>query len=120
MRRACALLMLALIACGKAEEISQVTKETLDAVRSPEVVKIQVRLEKTEAPSPAELDVRKQIEERLQQEHVGTLTASTTDIGHYDMTLEVASTNDAVPRVRAILNEAGVLERATVRVDAKR
>lgn len=118
-----ALLVVAFVACGKGEssaEISAVAKETLSAVRTPEVVKVQVRLEKSEPPSPSELDVRRQIEEKLEQEHVGTIVSTTTDVGHYDMTLEVDSTNDAVPRVREILRELNVLERATVRVDAKK
>jgi hypothetical protein len=107
------------IACGKgtsSSEIEQVAKETLAATRSPQVVRIQVRLEKTEAPTPADLAVRQQIEERIEQERVGTITSTTTDLGHYDLALRVESTADAVPKVRAILNDAGVLERATVRV----
>jgi hypothetical protein len=115
-----ALLFLGTVACGKGEsasEMKEVAKETLAAVRATEVVRVQVRLEKPEPPTPAQLDVRKQIEERIQQENVGTIVQTSTDVGHYDFTVEVASTNDALPRVRAILRDAGVLEQSTVRVE---
>ncbi len=116
-------LAVTVLACGKSEsssEIAQVAKETLSAVRTREIVKVQVRLEKPEPPSPAELAVRKQIEERIEQEHLGAIVETTTDVGHYDLALEVESTTDAVPRVRTILRDAGVLERATVRVEPKK
>ncbi|HEX7831767.1 MAG TPA: hypothetical protein VF787_19080 [Thermoanaerobaculia bacterium] len=120
MRVLISLLVLGVVACGKGEsaaEIKEVAKETLAAVRATEVVRVQVRLEKPEPPTPAQLETRKQIEERIQQENVGTIVQTSTDVGHYDFTVEVASTNDALPRVRAILRDAGVLEQSTVRVD---
>lgn len=122
MRSSFAILLLFSLACRgeRAGEMEQVAKETLSAVRAKEVLKVQVRLEKPEPPSPAELALRKQIEDRIQQEDVGTLTESTTDLGHYDLTIEVASTNESIPRVRAILRDAGVAERATVRVETKK
>ncbi len=113
------VLLLFLVACKQSAEIEQVAKETLDATRAKEVLKVQVRLDQQVAPTPDEMATRRQIEDRIQQENVGTLTLSTTDIGHYDMTIEVQSTNDAIPRVRAILREAGVGERATVKVGTK-
>jgi hypothetical protein len=117
------ILAIAFVACGKGEsssEIAQVAKETLSSVRAREIVSVQVRLDKPEPPSPAELEVRKQIEEQIEQQHVGAIVQTTTDVGHYDLSIEVESTTDAVPRVRTILRDAGVLERATVRVETKK
>ncbi|HEX2834697.1 MAG TPA: hypothetical protein VHW00_16920 [Thermoanaerobaculia bacterium] len=119
--RSSLLILLLLFACRgeRAGEMEQVAKETLSAVRAKELVKVQVRLEKPEPPSAADLELRKKIEDRIQQEDVGTITESTTDAGHYDLTIEVASTNESIPRVRAILRDAGVAERSTVRVETK-
>lgn len=81
-------------------------------------MKIQVRLDHTDMPTAEELAVRKQIEDRILDERVGRIKESAAGAGHYDLTVEVDSTNDAVPKIRAILRDAGVMDRATVRVVA--
>jgi hypothetical protein len=119
MRRWLALVVL-VVSCKQSAEMEQVAKETLRAVRTKEVLKVQVRLDKPEPPAAVDLEIRKQIEDRIEQDNVGTLTESTTDAGHYDLTIEVESTNDAIPQLRAILRDAGVVERTSIRVETKK
>lgn len=121
-----ALVLLALLlasACGKSDvtagDAEKVVKETLSAARDKDVVKIQVRLEKTEMPSAEELELRRRIEEGIEKEGIGRVTVADAGVGHIDVSVEVDSTADAVPRIRDLLEGFGVLERATVSVDAR-
>jgi diaminopimelate epimerase len=114
------LLLVLLTACGKsdvtAEDAEKVVRETLSEAQEKDVVKIQVRLEKTEMPSAEELDLRRQIEEAIEKEAIGRVTVADAGVGHIDISVEVDSTADAVPRIRDLLETYGVLERSTVSI----
>lgn len=68
MRMLFVALLLAIVACGKAEtdEVAQVVKQTVDAMREKERVVIQVRLDKSKMPSAEELDERRRLEEEIE------------------------------------------------------
>jgi hypothetical protein len=117
------LLLVLLAACGKsdvtAEDAEKVVRETLSEARAKDVVKIQVRLEKTEMPSAEELELRRRIEEAIEKEGIGRVTVADAGVGHVDVSVEVDSTADAVPRIRDLLETFGVLERSTVSVASR-
>ncbi|HEX6096939.1 MAG TPA: hypothetical protein VF432_11490 [Thermoanaerobaculia bacterium] len=123
MRRSVLLLAMLLVACGKTEMTSEdaekVLRETLSAAKKKDVVKIQVRLEKTEMPTAEELELRRRIEEAIEQEGIGRVTVADAGVGQITVSVEVDSTADSVPRIRDLLETFGVLERATVSVASR-
>lgn len=123
MKRFVVLLMLLLAACGKsevtAEDAEKAVRETLSAVQEKDTVKIQVRLEKTQLPTAEELELRRRIEEAIEKEGIGRITVADAGVGHIDISVEVDSTADAVPRIRDLLETFGVLERSTVSVASR-
>jgi hypothetical protein len=120
MKRIAAFLFLFLAACGRsevtAEDAEKVLRETLSAVKQKEVVRIVVRLEKTEMPSAEELELRRKIEEAIDKEGVGQLKVADAGVGYFEINVEVESSAEAVPRIRDLLETFGVLERSTVRI----
>jgi hypothetical protein len=116
-----ALLLLSVVGCHRAEkttaaDVDKVVRDTLQEVRSKYLVVIQVRLEGPELPTPEELQVRDAIETRIESEHMGRIVRSEAVPGHYDITVEVDSTAESVPRIREVLRDANVLRHASVRV----
>ncbi len=121
MKRTLIAALLLLTACGGSEvtgeDAEKVVRETLDEIRQEkQIVKIQVRLEKTELPSAEELELRRRIEEAIEKEGIGRVTVADAGVGHIDVSVEVDSTVEAVPRIRDLLETFGVLERSTVAV----
>ena len=116
--------LLILPACGKsevtAEDAAKVVRETIAGAREKAIVKIQVRLEKTELPSAEELELRKRIEEAIEREEIGRVIVADAGVGHIDLSVEVDSTFDAVPRIRDLLETFEVLDRSTVSVSTGR
>lgn len=123
MKRAIVLLALLVFACGKsdvtAEDAEKVVRETLSEAKEKDVVNIQVRLEKTQMPTAEELELRRKIEEAIEKEGIGRVALADSGVGHIDVSVEVGSTADAVPRIRDLLESLGVLERSVVSVQSK-
>lgn len=117
------VLLVLLTACGKgevtAEDAEKAAREALSAVQAKDTVKIQVRLEKTEMPTAEELELRRRIEEAIEKEGIGRVTVADAGVGHIDISVEVDSTADGVPRIRDLLETFGVLERSTVSVASR-
>ena len=122
MKRILLVLCLTLLACGKseitAEDAEKVVKETLGEARDKDVVKVQIRLEKTEMPSAEDLELRRKIEEAIEKEEIGHVVLADAGVGHIDISVEVASTAEGVPRLRDLLETFGVLERSTVSISS--
>ena len=112
------IALLLLTACGETEtaDVAKVVKETVDAAREKQRVVVHVRLVKTEMPSAEELEERRQLEELIEVDRVGQVVESSAGVGYYAITVEVDSTADAVPRIEAMLREANLRDRASVRV----
>ncbi len=123
MKRFVPLCLLLLLACGKsevtAEDAEKVVRETLAEARTKDVVKIQVRLEKSEMPSAQDLELRRKIEEAIEREAIGRIVVADAGVGHIDISVEVSSTADAVPRLRDLLETFGVLDRSTVSIASR-
>ena len=113
-------LLLLLAACGRseitAEDAEKVVRETLSAAQEKAVVKIQIRLEKSEMPSEEDLAFRRKIEETIEKDGIGRVTVADAGVGHIDVSVEVDSTAEAVPRIRDLLESLGVIERSTVSI----
>lgn len=118
MRRSLALTFLLLSACGKTEtaDVAKVVKEAVDAAREKQRVVIVVRLIKTEMPSAEDLAERRQLEELIEVDRIGLVSRSDAGTGYYAITVDVDSTVESVPRIEAMLREAHLKERASVRV----
>jgi hypothetical protein len=117
-KRGLLIALLILAACGKSEtaEVAKVLKETVDAAREKQRVVLHVRLVKTEMPSAEELEERRRLEELIEVDRIGQVVESNAGVGYYAITVEVDSTAQAVPRIEAMLREAKLSERASVRV----
>jgi hypothetical protein len=105
-------------ACGGTEsaEVNEVVKQSVDALRNKERVVIQVRLEKSELPSDVELAERRRLEEEIEVGRIGRIITTGAGVGYYDITIEVDSSADAVPRIEAMLRAENLRERTTLRV----
>lgn len=116
------LLMLAVASCGgehsssTASDAAAVVKETLAAARAKQRVRIRVRLERAELPTPEELKVRDALEDQLTAERLGTVVNRGAGVGWFDVEIDVDSSGDAVPRMRAILESMGLLEKSSIEI----
>ena len=122
MRRLCVLaLLLALCgdACQRKEREStgplEVIHETLDAARARTRVQIDITCEKQD-PSPYELQLQQAIEKRIEQEHIGRVVDDGAGPSYVRINVEVNETATSIAKLRAILQAAGVLNRATVKI----
>ena len=114
------VLCVLLAACGEdrvtAEQAEKVVRETISEAREKSIVKIQVRLEKTEMASEQDLQFRTKIEEAIQQDAIGRVKVSESGMGYFAIHVEVDSTAESVPRIRDLLESFGVLERSTISI----
>ena len=122
MRRLVVLaLLLALCAgsCQRKEREStgplDVIHQTLEAARPSTRVQIDIMCEK-ENPSPAELQLQQAIEKRIEQEHVGRVVDDGAGPSYVRINVEVNETATSIGKLRAILQAAGVLHRASVKI----
>jgi len=122
MRFAAILLMLAVASCGgersstAASDAAAVVKETLAAARPKERVRVRVHLERSELPTAEDLKLRDTLEEQLDAQRLGAIVNRGAGVGWFDVELDVDSTADAVPRIRAILESMELHEKSTVEI----
>lgn len=109
-------LLLLLVICGCGDEVAQVMKEGVDAVRPKEYVVVQVRLDASEPPSNEDLKLRREIEDQVEVDRIGRVEATGSGVGYFDLEIEVDSTADAVPKIEQLLRARGLRERSMVRV----
>jgi hypothetical protein len=101
-------LLLAACKGGERDATAAAVKETYDAVRPKQLVVVKVRDE--------DVALRNAIEDQLVAQRVGTVVERAAGAGFVSLSLEVESTADAVPRVRAILRELDLLEKTSVEI----
>jgi hypothetical protein len=119
-----AALMLVLILGGAAagcrnetrSSAADVVKETVDEVRKKARLNVQIRLAGNDFPTHDELALRRKLESDVEQAHIGTVLDAGSGSGYMDLTVEVDETVTTIPKIRAILNRAGLLDRSTIRV----
>ena len=97
-------------------ETADVVKRTIAETRQKTRVEVQIRLEKSELPAPEELDQQRKMETQIEQQHIGSVVKSESGVGYYDFTVEVDDTTTAIPRIRTLLANAGLLNRSTIKI----
>ena len=109
-------LILALTACSPAQETREAIKQAVGDARTKPRIVLQIRLIEPGYPTEKDLELRRAIEKKIEEQHVGAVVGQEAAEGHMDVTIEVDSTMEAIPRVEDLLREAGVKERTTIRV----
>ena len=122
MRRFCVLALLLPLcagACQRKEREStgplEIIHQTLEAARPLTKVQIDITCEKVD-PSPAELQLQQAIEKRIEQEHIGRVVDDGAGPSYLRINVEVTETATSIGKLRAILQAAGVLNRASVKI----
>jgi len=110
------LLIAITLLFGCRGETADVVKRTIAETRQKTRVEVQIRLEKSELPAPEELDQQRKMESQIEQQHIGSVVKSESGVGYYDFTVEVDDTTTAIPRLRTLLANAGLLARATIKI----
>ena len=102
------IALLAAAACGQRSEISTAVRQTIAETRSKPQLMVVMQVDDDE--------LRKSVERRIEDQHVGTIKSEAAGPGHLDFTVEVESTVEDIPRIREILKRADVLAKSTIRV----
>ncbi len=110
------LLVAIILFVGCQGETADVVKRTIAETRQKTRVNVQIRLEKSDLPSPEELDQQRKMESQIEQQHIGSVVKSESGVGYYDFTVEVDDTTTAIPRIRTLLANAGLLNRSTIKI----
>jgi hypothetical protein len=107
---------LVLISCkGKEGGPLEAIHQTIDEARTRQKVQIDIRTEKQD-PSPADLQLQQAIEKRIEQEHVAHVVNDASGPGYVRINVEVDDKATAIEKLRAIVRDAGVLDRSTVKL----
>lgn len=111
------LLLLVLLAfCSPAPETREAIKQAVGDARTKPRIVVQIRLIEPGYPTEKDLELRRSIEKKIEEQHIGAIVGQEAAQGHMDVTIEVDSTMEAIPRVEDLLREAGVRDRSTIRV----
>jgi len=92
-------------------------RQTVSEIRSRPMLVVQIR--DAAQPSPDESTLRKTFEEKVEQEHIGSVTDMTIGAGYVSYTIQVDETVKAIPRIRALLQQGGMAERSTISVRSR-
>ena len=107
-----ALLMLALVACGRRDELSTEVRKAVAETRTKPQVAVVMQLEENEKS----LQLRQSLERQIEEQHVGLIKNEAAGPGHLDFTVEVDNTVEAIPRIREFLRRADILSKSSIRV----
>jgi len=93
-----------------------VVKQTVDEARKKAKLNVQIRLTGNDFPTHDELELRSKLESDVEHEHIGTILDAGSGSGYMDITVGVDETVTTIPKIRAILNRAGLLNRSMIKV----
>ena len=65
---------------------------------------------------PADLQLQRSIEDRIEREHIGRVVTSGSTPGAMNITVEVDETVKSIDKIRLLLRESGVLNRSSVKI----
>ncbi len=123
MRRLLLFAVLISVACrdesgrSASDQTADLIRDVTTAARQKARVKLLVKALQEE-PGPADLELRRSIEERIEQRRIGRVISSAAGAGFIEVEVEVENSAVAIPQLRQVAKEAGVLDRATFRVEA--
>ena len=109
-------IVIALLVAGCHGEGANAVKRTLAETRQKTRVNVQVRLEKSDLPTSQELEQQRKMEGEVEQQNIGSVVKSESGVGYYDFTVEVDDSIMAIPRIRTLLDNAGLLQRSTIKI----
>jgi|SRR5436189_6392518 len=112
MRRLIVIALLLISCKGKPLEAIH---QTIDEARTRTKVQIDIRTEKQD-PSPAELQLQQAIEKKIEDEHVAHVVNDGSGPGYVRINVEVDDKATAIDKLRGVVRDAGVLDRATVKI----
>jgi hypothetical protein len=110
------LALIALLVLGCKGESTEFVKRTIAETRTKPRVNVQIRLDRPELPTADELEQRRKIESDIEQQNIGAVVDSQAGTGYMGFTIEVDGTTTSIPRIRSLLQNAGVLQRSTIKV----
>lgn len=105
------------VSCKRKEStgLLDVVHQTIDEARTRPQVQIDIRTEKQD-PSPAELQLQQAIETRIEKEHVAHVVSDGSGPGYVRINVEVEDKTTAIEKLRAVVRDAGVLDRSSVKI----
>lgn len=112
--RSVALAGLLLLACG-GDNPTNLVRDVATEVKDKPRVQLIVRIA-GEQPTPEELQLRRSLEDRIDNERIGRLVSSGAGSGQMDIVVEVDNTADAITQLRKIVLDAGVLKQSSFKV----
>jgi hypothetical protein len=111
-------LVVLLAACGKTEPATEFLREVTTAARDKARVQMNIRAT-AEDPTPEDLALRKQIEDRIEQERLGRLVSAGAGGGYIDVVVEVDNSAAGIAQLRRIAQDLGVVSRTSFKVLAE-
>lgn len=115
MRQLIAIGLAAMFIVSCKEKPLEVIHQTIDEARTRTKVQIEIRTEKQD-PSPAELQMQQAIEKRIEKDRAAHVVNDASGPGYVRINVEVDDQATAIEKLRAIVSDAGVSDRATVKV----
>ncbi len=109
-------LLVALFLFGCKGESTEFVKRTIAETRTKPRLNVQIRLDRPDLPTADELEQRRKMESDIEQQNIGAVLDSQAGTGYMGFTVEVDDTNTSIPRIRVLLQGAGVLQRSTIKV----
>lgn len=109
-------ILLALLVIGCKGESTEFVKRTIAETRTKPRVNVQIRLDRPEEPNAEELEQRRKLEADIEQQNIGAVLDSQAGTGFMGFTVEVDDTTVSIPKIRTMLQNAGVLQRSTIKI----
>jgi hypothetical protein len=109
-------LLILLFVFGCKGESTEFVKRTIAETRTKPRVNVQIRLDRAEEPNADELEQRRKLEADIEQQNIGAVLDSQAGTGYIGFTVEVDDTTISIPRIRTLLQNAGVLQRSTIKI----
>jgi hypothetical protein len=109
-------LLLALLVFGCKGEGTEFVKRTIAETRTKPRVNVQIRLDRPDEPNAEELEQRRKLEADIEQQNIGAILDSQAGTGFIGFTVEVDDTTVSIPKIRTLLQNAGVLQRSTIKI----
>ena len=94
---------------------AEIVREVTTGIRAEPRVQLSVKAS-AEEPTSEDLDLRRRIEERIEQENIGRLVSSGGGAGYVDIVVDVENTAEAIPRMQAMLRDMEIARHSSFKV----
>ena len=111
--------LILVLACGGTEpgvqSATEIAREVTTGMRTKARVQVSVKAS-AEEPTQEDLELRKKIEDRIEQDNIGRLVSAGGGAGFIDITVEVENTADAIDKIQEIVRSLDVAREASFKV----